>query len=99
MLLHNRSQNANHWITLDLRGTSPNRYAYGARLVGKTGNQIWVAEVSPASSYLSSSDPRIHWGLGDAQEIEELTIHWPNGKSVVLKNVKADQFLTINQEP
>ncbi|MFN0020695.1 MAG: CRTAC1 family protein [Pirellulaceae bacterium] len=99
MLLHNRSKVDNHWITLDLRGKAPNRFAHGARLAAKTGNQTWIAEVSPASSYLSSSDPRIHWGLGDATEIEELTIRWPSGKTEVLKNIKADQILQVNQSP
>src|SRR5205807_2448935 len=65
MLLENHSRTNNHWLKLDLRSAAPNVFAYGARVTGKAGEQIWVADVSPASSYLSSSDPRIHWGLGD----------------------------------
>ncbi len=96
-LLQNRSQTANHWLKLDLRGTAPNGFAYGARAVGKVGNQILIAEVSPASSYLSSKDPRIHWGLGRSEKLDSLTIRWPSGREHVLRDVAADQILTVSE--
>lgn len=98
-LLHNRTRNANSWITLDLRGVVPNRFAYGARVVAKSGQQIWIGEVSPASSYLSSKDPRIHFGLGSVARLESLTIRWPSGKEQVLDNVPANQILRIDEKP
>lgn len=97
MLLQNRSETGNHWITLDLRSAAPNVFAYGAHLTAKAGKQIWVADVSPASSYLSSSDPRVHWGLGATTKLDELTIRWPNGKTQTLKDVSGDQILKITQ--
>jgi hypothetical protein len=97
MLLENRTPVANHWITLDLRGPAPNIYAYGAQLTAKVGGKILVGQVSPASSYLSSSDPRVHWGLGAATALEELTIRWPDGKTQTLQNVKADQILKVTE--
>ncbi|MGI8982461.1 MAG: CRTAC1 family protein [Pirellulaceae bacterium] len=97
MLLENRSQTGNHWITLDLRAAAPNRFAYGALLTGKTGDQIWVGEVTPASSYLSSSDPRVHWGLGTAARLDELKIRWPSGNTQTLRDVKADQILRVDE--
>jgi hypothetical protein len=99
MLLENRSQTGNHWITLDLRAVAPNRFAYGAALTAKAGEQTWVGEVTPASSYLSSSDPRVHWGLGTAARLDELKIRWPNGKTQTLRDMKADQILRVDQEP
>jgi hypothetical protein len=99
MLLQNETESANHWITLDLRAKAPNVFAYGARLTAKAGDQVWIGEVSPASSYLSSSDPRVHWGLGDVQQLDELTIRWPDGKTQNLRDVKADQILNVNQTP
>lgn len=94
-LLQNRSQTNNHWLKLDLRGAAPNRFAYGARAVGKSAEQVWISEVSPASSYLSSKDPRIHWGLGSCGKLETLTIRWPSGREQVLRDVVADQILTV----
>ena len=95
MLLQNRTATKNHWLTLDLRGASPNIFAYGARVVGRAGGQSWIGEVSPASSYLSSSDPRIHWGLGEVTRLETLTIRWPAGEEQTLRDVTADQILRV----
>ena len=84
-----------HWLKLDLHASAPNQFAYGARVVGTSGGRTWVAEVSPASSYLSSSDPRIHWGLGDLVELDTLTIYWPSGGKQTLHNVAADRILRV----
>jgi hypothetical protein len=94
-LIQNRSPIANHWLKLNFRGASPNRFAYGARAVGRAGELVWINEVSPASSYLSSKDPRIHWGLGRYDKLDTLTIRWPSGREQVLRDVAADQILTV----
>ncbi|MBI3862205.1 MAG: VCBS repeat-containing protein [Planctomycetia bacterium] len=99
MLLENRTETAHHWLTLDLRDGPPNVFAYGARVIGRAGDQTWLAEVSPASSYLSSSDPRIHWGLGETSKIDTLTIRWPSGKEQTLRDVEADRILRIDAPP
>ena len=95
MLLENRSEAKNHWLTLDLRGLPPNHFAYGAHVVGKAGERVWLADVSPASSYLSSSDPRIHFGLGELNQLDSLSIRWPSGAGQTLGRIDADQILTI----
>jgi hypothetical protein len=95
MLLQNRTETTNHWLTLDLRGSSPNNFAYGARVTGKAGNRIWRSEVSPASSYLSSSDPRIHWGLGELTTLDSISIRWSSGVEQTLTHVAADQILQV----
>lgn len=99
MLLENRTQTNNHWLTLDLRGAAPNVFAYGARVVGQAGDQTWLADVSPASSYLSSSDPRVHWGLGNVSQLDTLVIRWPAGREQTLHDVPADQILRIVESP
>jgi hypothetical protein len=99
MLLENRTEAKHHWIKLDLRGPAPNRFAYGARVVGTGGGRTWVADVSPASSYLSSSDPRIHWGLGDVRKLDTLTIRWPSGEKQTLHDLAVDRILHIEFGP
>ncbi len=99
LLLHNQSQTANHWITLDLRGLPPNRFAYGAEVSARTGNTVWVGQVSPASSYLSSSDPRIHFGLGPITRLDSLRIRWPDGRTDVFRGVSADRILRVEERP
>lgn len=95
MLLQNRTATTNHWLTLELRGAAPNAFAYGARVTGKFGDRIWRSDVSPVSSYLSSSDPRIHWGLGDVKALDSITIRWPSGFEQTLTDVAVDRILQI----
>lgn len=97
VLMHNVSTTPNHWMTLDLRTTGPNRFAYGAQLRARAGQQIWIGQVSPASSYLSSSDPRIHWGLGTLRALDEVDIHWPDGRREILHHVPGDRLLTLTE--
>ena len=95
LLLHNRTENDNHWIKLDLRGDCPNHFAFGARVIAHKGEEVWINEVSAASSYLSVSDPRIHWGLGAVERLDTISIRWPSGREEVLHDVVGDRILTI----
>ena len=56
-----------------------------------------AAEVSPASSFLSSSDPRIHLGLGDVVRLESVTIDWPDGRQETMRDVAADRILVVHE--
>lgn len=94
-LLQNLSDTPHHWLTLDLRTPSANRFAYGAFVTAKSGDQLWIGQVSPASSYLSSSDPRLHWGLGNVSRLETLSIRWPSGRETVFRDVAVDRILQI----
>jgi len=97
LLLHNQTQSSNHWITLDLRAAGVNAFAYGAMVTAHAGSQTWVGYVSPASSYLSSSDPRIHFGLGPVASLTQVDIRWPDGHRQTLKNLSADHFWRIDE--
>jgi enediyne biosynthesis protein E4 len=95
-LLHNETTSANNWLTLDLVGHRSNRDAIGAEVkVVTSGGPQWLT-ISPAGSYLRSSDKRAHFGLGMATE-ETVQIHWPSGVDEVLKNVKANQIVKIDE--
>ena len=98
-LLENSTVAGGHWLQLELRGHSPNQGAYGAVLTGRAGERIWVAQVSSANSYLSSSEPVIHWGLGPVEQLDEVTVRWPTGETQTWRDVAADQRLRLTQEP
>ena len=98
LLLHNLTQTSNHWITFDLRGHAPNVFACGAHLTARAGGKVWAGFVSPASSYLSSSDPRLHFGLGPVKTLESVEIAWPDGRGQVLRAVPADRILRVEEE-
>lgn len=96
-VLLNLTETKNHWLTLRLVGHKSNRDGIGAqvKLVTALGGQ-W-ATVTTASGYLSSSDPRVHFGMGPESVAKRVEIRWPSGINQVIENVKADQQLTIDE--
>jgi hypothetical protein len=82
-----------HWLVVSLRGTRSNRDGFGSRV--QVNGQVRFATAS--GSYLSSNDKRLHFGLGSA-ETANLEIVWPSGIRQTLNNLRADQFLEV-QEP
>jgi enediyne biosynthesis protein E4 len=96
-ILYNEAQDrGSHWLLIKLAGTMSNRDGIGARvkLEGSSGLKQW-ASVSTAGSYLSSSDKRVHFGLGLDELIKTIEVKWPSGIRQELKNVKANQILTV----
>jgi hypothetical protein len=87
----------NHWITLKLVGTRSNRDGFGARVQIKAGALTQTAEVRANSSFESASDPRIHFGLGTAEQVDEITVHWPSGKVDKIGRESAGQELLIKE--
>jgi hypothetical protein len=86
-----------HWLKLKLIGTKSNRSAIGAKVIVRYNNKIQAKEVLSQSSYLSSNDPRLHFGLGLATTAE-VSIRWPGGLRQTLKAVAADQLITVQEE-
>jgi hypothetical protein len=76
---HNRTSRG-HFLTLRLEGTASNRDAIGARVTITSGGRRQVAWRSGGGSYLSASDPRIHFGLGAHQRVETIEVAWPSGR-------------------
>ena len=99
-LLYNTSPDNNHWILIQTVGVESNRDGIGTRikLTGASGF-VQYNHVTTAGSYASSSDPRVHFGLGTDTTIKEIELKWPSGTVQVLRNVKADQILKIIEEP
>ena len=80
MLLVNEAKNANHWLGVKLTGTTSNRSAIGARVVLHGSKRDWVDEVRSGSSYNSSNDLRLHFGLGQDAKPALIEVRWPNGE-------------------
>jgi hypothetical protein len=90
ILLHNTGA-PGHWLGVNLA-----RFAPGARVTAllPDGRRL-VCEVQAGSSYLSSDDPRVHFGLGGATRVRELVVRWPGGKLTRQRDVPADQVVTV----
>jgi enediyne biosynthesis protein E4 len=95
-LLRNVVKNANHWITLKLVGgpKSP-RDAIGAKVFISAGGVRQRADVFSGGSYASSSDPRVHFGLGDSAKIDKVEIYWPSGTREQISAPAVDQIVTV----
>ena len=96
-VLHNETPTQNHWLLLNLVGHKSNRDAIGAAVTLTTSATTQYATVSTAGSYQSSSDKRVHFGLGQEAVASRMEIHWPSGIVQILKDVKADQLLRIDE--
>ena len=98
LILHNRGNSRNHWLTLNLLGSTSNRDAIGAKIQLVTdGGKQQSAFVSTAGSYISASDKRAHFGLGLSKKAQLIDITWPSGIVQRLESVSADQTLTVKE--
>jgi hypothetical protein len=97
-ILLNSAGNGNHWLLLALRGHTSNRDAIGARveLVLPSGRRLH-GQVSPSVGFMSSSDKRVHLGLGAEPRVAEVRIEWPSGAVQELRDVKVDQVLQVEE--
>jgi hypothetical protein len=91
------SENFNHWIGFRLVGDTSNRDAIGARVEIDAGGRTQIGEVRSGASYLSHNDMRVHFGLGDAERVDQIRIRWPNGQTETLDGMDADQYVTIRE--
>ena len=86
-----------HWLVLDLRGTTSNRSAIGAKVTVEVDGVLRVREVRSGGSYQSHSDPRLHFGLGKHKQAETIRVRWPGGTEQILNRVAADRIVRIEE--
>ncbi|MCZ6801973.1 MAG: CRTAC1 family protein, partial [Nitrospirae bacterium] len=79
-LLQNQIGNRNNWVQIQVVGRTSNRSGIGARIRIIVDGQAQYQEVHAGGGYLSFSDLRVHFGVGQAQQIEQLEIRWPSGQ-------------------
>ena len=97
-ILLNSGDNGAHWLTLQLIGHKSSRDAIGARckLTTASGRTLYN-HVTSSVGFLSSSDRRVHFGLGGERSVPSLEIRWPSGVIQIIANISADQMLTIDE--
>ncbi len=97
-VFRNISDRDNHWVLLKLTGTRSNRMGIGAqvRLTTPDGLSQWN-EATTAVGYASSSDDRVHFGLGRNSRIREIEIRWPSGERQVMRDLEADRILSVKE--
>jgi hypothetical protein len=96
-LLRNDGATANHWLEVLLIGTKSNHDGVGALLKLTSGDFVRVDQSKGGTSYMSASDPRIHFGLGRRSKIDSLAITWPSGQVDHLVNVPVDSIIAVKE--
>jgi hypothetical protein len=86
-----------HYLEVSLRGTKSNRLGIGARLVARVQGQQLVREMYPQNTFASQMPNIVHFGLGSAAHVDQLTIQWPSGQKQVLDNLAADRHIVVEE--
>jgi hypothetical protein len=97
LLLVNEAANKNHWIGISTVGTRSNRDGIGASVLVFAGDKKWMQEVRSGSSYISSSDLRLHFGLGAASKVDRVEIDWPSGLKESFSAPSVDRTVTLTE--
>jgi len=96
-LLRNEGGNTNNHLFIRTVGTRSNRDGVGTRVEIESGGRNQMTEVRSGGSYLGHSDIRVHFGLGAADRADRITLRWPSGAVQELRNVAANQVLTVTE--
>jgi hypothetical protein len=92
-----RNQTAgNNFISIELRGTTPNTQAIGARITIAYSGNTAMREVNLASNYVSQNPTVQVFGLGSSSQVDSVSIQWPDGLETVISDVSANQFLVLD---
>jgi hypothetical protein len=96
-LMRNNGANGNHWLEVLLIGTKSNRDGIGSLLKLTSEGVVRVEQAKGGTSYMSASDPRIHFGIGKRSKIDSLVITWPSGQVDKLTNVPVDSIIAVKE--
>jgi len=95
-LLRNDVTGGGRWLKVKLIGTKSNRSSIGARVTVHFGGKVQAQEVLSQSSFYSVNDPRLHFGLGSANNAD-VEVRWPNGGREAFRNVAVNRLITIRE--
>ncbi len=98
IIMYENNFAAKHYLKVSLRGSQSNRFGIGSRLIASVKGQPIVREMYPLNSYRSQMPNIVHFGLGDADRVERLTIRWPSGKVQELTDLAADRHIIVDED-
>ena len=87
------------WLIVELRGPTDNPHGIGARVTIEHGDRTqtrWIRNMAPG--YLSNLPHEVHFGLGDSETVDRLTVDWPDGTKTRLEDVDTRRALEITWE-
>ena len=96
-LLRNDGGNRRSWVRFLLVGRESNRDGVGARVVLEAGGRSQTRTSKSGGGYLSSHDPRLHFGLGDARDVERVRVRWASGAEEVFESLAPGRGYVIKE--
>jgi hypothetical protein len=97
-IFRNVSPRKGNWLTIQaLDPRRGGRDAYGARITIVAGQRRWSRDINPAYSYLSSSSPHAHFGLGKTDAIDHILVRWPDGAEEQFAGGEVNRTVTLRQ--
>jgi hypothetical protein len=96
-LLRNDGGNQGNWLMLNLVGTTSNRDGIGATVRLTAGGRTQLRMRVSSSGYLSQGDHRLHFGLGEAEEVDTIEVRWPSGRVQLLEGVTPNRLITVTE--
>jgi hypothetical protein len=97
-ILMNSADNGNHWLTLELVGKESSRDAVGTMVkVVTDSGRVLHNHVATSVGFMSTSDKRVHFGLGEEKKVKAIEIRWSSGVVQSLRDVEGDQFLKVEE--
>jgi hypothetical protein len=95
---NSNDRNKNHYLKVRFEGTGLNKGGIGAKVTVKCGEHQYSQEFMPSRGYMSSMNHELIFGIGSAENIDELRVIWPDLREQVLKNLKADETILLRNE-
>jgi hypothetical protein len=94
-LYRNVAPERGNWLLV--RAVEGKRDAYGAAVTVRSGDRSWVGRVNPGYSYLTSSDPRAHFGLGATERVDSIHVLWPDGAEETFPGPRVNQVVELRK--
>jgi len=94
-LFQNNTNSSGNWLKVKTVGTISNRAAIGTRVTIEAGGKIFTDEVSGGTGYASQNSQTLHFGLGDVDKIDKMTIRWANGLVETYEDLKTNELLIV----
>ncbi|MFN3150306.1 CRTAC1 family protein [Bremerella sp.] len=98
-ILRNESKTNNNWVQVELTAPQGNRFGVGSRVTVVAGGRQQCAEVYSGRGYQSQYGRRIHFGLGDQNQIDRVDVRWPDGTTSTVKDLKVNERSLLSREP
>ena len=85
------------WLTVVCEGARGEINPIGTRVTVRVGDRTQWRDIAAGDSYMSTHDPRLHFGLGPSARVDQVDVRWPDGSHSVRRDVSARQFLRVRK--